>query len=407
MKENSGITLSEADDRLVVVHAHPDDETLTMGGTLARLAATATSLTVVTATRGEMGEVIPPELAGLEGAPELGPHRVEELAAAMRALGVTDHRFLGAAGARIDGAAPREYRDSGMQWRTIAGERRPVPLDPIDPASLCAATLDEAVADLVAVLDDVGATAVISYDVGGGYGHPDHVRTAEIAASAAALLGVPYFEILPAGAPTASGDLVIELDDEEFARKRAALQAHRTQVVVAGDTARLSSGDAFPIGRDERFRAVPMALPEPVAEEEPPTLLGRITSGALALAIGAVVGVITTVAHQSTVTIAGAALPLGLFASVLAVVFLLLGMRLVMYDRLVAFCTAMGILAAIGVLAVRSTGGSVLIPANTAGVVWTFAPALIALLVIAWPRLPQSRSSKGATPIHDAAANQA
>lgn len=402
MKENSGTY-----DRLVVVHAHPDDETLTMGGTLARLATTAASLTLVTATRGELGEVIPPELAGLEGTPELAPRRVDELAAAMRALGVTDHRFLGAAGARIDGAAPRQYRDSGMQWRTDANGRRPMPLDPIDPASLCAATLDEAVADLVAVLDEVAATAVISYDVGGGYGHPDHVRTAEIAASAAALLGVSYFEIVPADAAASSDDLVIALDDEEFARKRAALQAHRTQVVVEGDTARLSSGDAFPIGREERFRAVPITLPELVAEEEPPTLLGRIGSGALALAIGAVVGVITTVAHQSTFTIAGAVLPLGLVASVAAVLLLLLGMRLVMYDRLVAFCTAMGILAAIGVLAMRSTGGSVLIPANTAGMVWTFAPALIALLVIAWPRLPQARGSRGATPAQPAPVTEA
>jgi N-acetyl-1-D-myo-inositol-2-amino-2-deoxy-alpha-D-glucopyranoside deacetylase len=277
-----------------------------------------------------------------------------------------------------------------MQWETDAGGRRPVPLSPIDAGSLCAASLDEAVADLVAVLDEVDATAVISYDGGGGYGHPDHIRTAEIAAAAAALLGVAYFEIVPPGAAALPEDVVITLDDEGFARKRAALQAHRTQVVVVDDSARLSSGDPFPIQREERFRAVPIALPEPAAADEPPTLVGRIASGVLALAIGAVVGVITTVAHQSTVTIAGAVLPIGLFASIVAVLCLLLGMRLVMYDRLVAFCTAMGVLAAIGLLAVRSAGGSVLVPANTAGVVWTFAPALLALLVIAWPRLPQS-----------------
>lgn len=393
MKENSDSTALE---RVAVVHAHPDDETLTMGGTLARLAATA-SVTLVTATRGELGEVIPPELAALEGSAELGPHRVDELAAAMQALGVTDHRFLGAEGARIDGSSPRAYRDSGMQWREEPGGRRPEPLRPIDPAALCAAPLDEPVADLVAVLDDIDATAVVSYDGGGGYGHPDHIRTAEIAAAAAALLGLPYFEIVPG--ESLPDDLVITLTDEEYERKRAALRAHRTQIVVVNDTARLSSGDAFAIAREERFRAVPIVLPEPLPAEEPPTILGRVLSGVLSFAVGAMVGIITTVAHQSTVTLGGVDVPLGLFAATLAVLLLLLGMRLVMYDRFVAFCTAMGVLAAIGILAMRSSGGSVLIPANTAGVVWTFAPALIALLVIAWPRPPRATvGARGAAP---------
>ncbi|NQX11324.1 PIG-L family deacetylase [Microbacteriaceae bacterium VKM Ac-2855] len=359
-----------------------------MGGTLARLAASG-SVVLVTATRGELGEVIPPELAGLEGSDELGPHRVDELAAAMRALGVKDHRFLGAAGARSGGVEARIYRDSGMQWAvdTHTGARHPEPLQPIAADSLCAAPLEEAVADLVEVLEDVDATSVVSYDADGGYGHPDHIRTAQIAATAAALLRLPYFEIVPSGAPDSSDDVVIELDDAEFARKRSALRAYRTQVVVDGETSRLSSGDPTRIPRTERFRAVPIAQPRLIPEDDPPTPVTRVVSGVLSVAIGVLVGAITTVAHQSTWTVGSVTLPLGLAASVLTVLALLLGLRLVMYDRFVAFCTAMGLLASIGVLALRSTGGSVLVPANTAGVVWTFAPALIALVVIAWPRV--------------------
>ena len=84
--------------RIVLVHAHPDDETLTTGGTIAVLAAAPdTAVTLVTCTLGEEGEVIPPALAGLvpAEADQLGGYRIGELAGACAALGLTDHRFLG------------------------------------------------------------------------------------------------------------------------------------------------------------------------------------------------------------------------------------------------------------------------------------------------------------------------
>lgn len=381
-------------ERVVAVHAHPDDETITMGGTLARLVAQGAAVTVVTATRGECGEVIPADLSRLEGSDELASHRTTELVVALTALGVADHRFLGDPGARVPGLAPRVYRDSGMQW----GEGRvPVPLEPLDPASFTAAPVEEEVDDLVAVLLQVGAEVVLSYDDGGGYGHPDHVRTALVASLAAERLGLRFLAVLPDGAAAEPGDVEIELTDDDYARKRAALEAHRTQIVVDGDEARLSSGPPFPIGRVERFRPGRAPLSDPLEDaEERPDLRSRIVSGVVAVAVGAVVGAITTVAHQSTVTVGGAVLPVGLVASLAAVLLLLLGLRLVMIDRFVAFCTAMGLLGVIGLLALRSAGGSVLVPANGLGVAWTFLPALIALVVIAWPRVRAPRP--GAAP---------
>ncbi|QHC59363.1 PIG-L family deacetylase [Rathayibacter sp. VKM Ac-2760] len=390
-----------AGERVVAVHAHPDDETITMGGTLARLVAHGAAVTVVTATRGECGEVIPTDLAHLEGSVELAAHRTTELVVALTALGVADHRFLGDPAARAAGLAPRVYRDSGMQW---GSGRVPVPLEPADARSFTSAPEEEAIADLVAVLVQTGATLVLSYDVGGGYGHPDHIRAALIASTAAERLGLRYLAVLPEAVPEQPGDVAIELDEADYARKRAALEAHRTQLVVDGDEARLSSGPAFPIGRLERFRpeGAP-APPEPVAEERP-DLGTRIVSGVLSVVTGAVVGAITTVAHQSTVTVGDAVLPVGLTVSLAAVLLLLLGLRLVMIDRFVAFCTAMGLLGAIGLLALRSTGGSVLVPANGLGVVWTFAPALIALVVIAWPRLRPPPSPAPSEPAADSTA---
>ena len=100
--------MSERDGRrLLLVHAHPDDESIGTGATMAKYAAEGAGVTLVTCTLGELGEVIPPELAYLAADREdrLGEYRIGELAAACAALGVTDHRYLG---------GPGRWRDSGM-----------------------------------------------------------------------------------------------------------------------------------------------------------------------------------------------------------------------------------------------------------------------------------------------------
>ncbi|NSC23707.1 N-acetyl-1-D-myo-inositol-2-amino-2-deoxy-alpha-D-glucopyranoside deacetylase [Streptomyces albus subsp. chlorinus] len=145
--------------RLLLVHAHPDDESITTGATMAKYAAEGAHVTLVTCTLGEEGEVIPDGLAHL--APDqddtLGPHRVGELAAAMRALGVTDHRFLG---------GPGRYRDSGMMGAPTNDR----------PGCFWQADLDEAARLLAAVLREVRPQVVITYGPDGGYGHPDHIK---------------------------------------------------------------------------------------------------------------------------------------------------------------------------------------------------------------------------------------
>lgn len=163
--------------RLLLVHAHPDDETLATGGTIARYAADpGTSVTVVTCTLGEQGEIIPPELAqlGPDAADQLGGYRIGELAAACAALGVTDHRYLG---------GPGRWRDSGM---ALAGHgvRAALP-DVLHPRAFAAPDARDAQVDaLVAVLEEVAPHVVVTYGPDGGYGHPDHVRAHEITVAA-------------------------------------------------------------------------------------------------------------------------------------------------------------------------------------------------------------------------------
>jgi N-acetyl-1-D-myo-inositol-2-amino-2-deoxy-alpha-D-glucopyranoside deacetylase len=160
--------------RMVLVHAHPDDETIASGGLMARAVEAGVGVTLVTCTLGELGEVIPPELESLEGTPELAEHRAGELDRACAALGVTDHRLLGGRG---------RWHDSGMT-ATGEGIRAAAPADLGERAFSRRADVDLQVAQLVDVLTGVEPDVVVSYDAAGGYGHPDHVRAHEIAGGA-------------------------------------------------------------------------------------------------------------------------------------------------------------------------------------------------------------------------------
>jgi N-acetyl-1-D-myo-inositol-2-amino-2-deoxy-alpha-D-glucopyranoside deacetylase len=241
-------------DTPLFLHAHPDDESISTGGTIALLLASGAAVTVLTGTRGERGEVVPGELAPLEGTPALGPHRVGELADALRASGGPAHAFLGTAPARAAGLPDRQYSDSGMRWGADGFAEA---ADDADPASLSLAPLDEVVADILAA---AGArpSAIVSYDALGGYGHPDHVRMHDAGVEAARRLGVPFFAVIEPRVDGTTGDgEVVEIDllrAGTLDAKSRAMAAHRTQLTVDGGDFVLSGGQRHPIGVIERFR---------------------------------------------------------------------------------------------------------------------------------------------------------
>ncbi|GIX47977.1 MAG: mycothiol S-conjugate amidase [Candidatus Tectimicrobiota bacterium] len=144
---------------LMAVHAHPDDECLSTGGVLARLAREGVRTVVVTATRGEEGEIVDPQLAPLR--PRLGEVRVQELLCACKRLQVAALYLLG-------------YRDSGMAGTPANAH----------PACLAQADLHEATGRLVRLIRAVRPHVLICYDEQGGYGHPDHVRVNRITVAA-------------------------------------------------------------------------------------------------------------------------------------------------------------------------------------------------------------------------------
>jgi N-acetyl-1-D-myo-inositol-2-amino-2-deoxy-alpha-D-glucopyranoside deacetylase len=274
-----------ADRRLLLVHAHPDDETIGTGAVMARYAADGAHVTLITCTLGELGEVLVPDLEGIsaERADQLGGYRIAELAAAMQVLGVTDHRFLGGAG---------RWRDSGMIG-TPGND---------DPRAFwaCASDVgrfDEAVAQAVAVIREIRPQVLVTYDDIGGYGHPDHIMAHRVAMAAAERAGQPggdgepwtiekvYETALPKSvlqrgidALRAAGDdsffdgvesaddlpmgnpddeVTTAVDGRDYAAaKDAAMRAHATQIAVDGPFFALSNNVGMEMLGIEYFRIV-------------------------------------------------------------------------------------------------------------------------------------------------------
>ncbi|MFE9439386.1 N-acetyl-1-D-myo-inositol-2-amino-2-deoxy-alpha-D-glucopyranoside deacetylase [Streptomyces sp. NPDC006602] len=258
--------------RLLLVHAHPDDESINNGATMARYAAEGARVTLVTCTLGERGEVIPPELRRLTGA-DLGEYRRRELTGAMRELGVEDFRQLGGAG---------RYQDSGMMGLA----------DNDDPACFWQADIDEAAAHLVEVIREVRPQVLVTYDENGGYGHPDHIqahrvamRAVELAAEAGFAIAKVYWNRVPRsvaegafaqlerdlpGLPLTKSAVVDDVpgvvDDElitaeidgiaHAAAKAAAMSAHATQITVAEPYFLLSNELAQPLFTTEYYELV-------------------------------------------------------------------------------------------------------------------------------------------------------
>jgi N-acetyl-1-D-myo-inositol-2-amino-2-deoxy-alpha-D-glucopyranoside deacetylase len=289
--------------RLLLVHAHPDDESINNGATMARYAAEGALVTLVTCTLGEEGEVIPPGLAHLAPDREdrLGAHRVGELAAAMKELGVTDHRFLG---------GPGRFRDSGMMG--VEQNRRENAFWNTD--------VDTAAPYLVEIVRETRPQVLITYDPDGGYGHPDHIQAHRVAMRAAELAadasyrpdlgpahsvakiywnrvprpvaeaafarlraegtdfpGIAAIDDVPGVVDESLITAAIDGDPEWAARKAAAMRAHVTQIAVDGPFFALSNDLGQPIFTTEYYQLVKGTPGAPAGVRETDLFAGVVT----------------------------------------------------------------------------------------------------------------------------------
>ena len=258
--------------RVLLVHAHPDDETINNGATMALYAALGAQVTLVTCTRGEEGEVLIANLVHLASAHDdgLGDHRVEELAQAMRELGVSDHRFLG--------NGDIKFRDSGMMGTEPNSA----------PDVFWQADLETAADLLVQVIEEVAPHILITYDEFGGYGHPDHIQAHRVAMRAAEKsaqwqIQKIYWNVMPKsviaegmakmkelGSDFFGAESVDDLPfakDDEFvtsvidgidyvAKKMEAMKAHATQITLDGPFFALSNSLGLQVWGNEYYTLV-------------------------------------------------------------------------------------------------------------------------------------------------------
>lgn len=264
--------------RLLLVHAHPDDETINNGATMALYASLGADVTLVTCTRGEEGEVLVSELAHLASVHNdvLGEHRIGELSDAMEILKVKDFRFLG------DGK--EKFRDSGMMG-TPQNERLDV---------FWNADLEHASDLLVKVIDEVKPQVLITYDEIGGYGHPDHIQAHRVAMRAAQKaswkVSKIYWNAMPKSVVAEGIDAMKAVgsdffgaesaDDIPFAKddalvttvidgnpcvqqKMDAMRAHATQITVDGPFFALSNNLGLQVWGNEYYSLVQGEKSEP------------------------------------------------------------------------------------------------------------------------------------------------
>ena len=252
--------------RVLFVHAHPDDETISTGGTLAALAEAGREPLLITLTRGERGEVMAGPLQGLAQAHGLAVVRQNELKTALGMLGLERHAFLGVEPARAEGLPPVIYEDSGMAW---GEDGRATAAADVTADALTSVPAIEVLNDLLAGAYLSGAQGIVSYDDGGGYGHPDHVLAHQLSRAVATALGLPFWEISSLDHEAAAADDVVDelagdpneepLFEEHdvsawFDRKVAALRAYATQLVVEGEEIVHVGGQRQAIDRVESFR---------------------------------------------------------------------------------------------------------------------------------------------------------
>jgi N-acetyl-1-D-myo-inositol-2-amino-2-deoxy-alpha-D-glucopyranoside deacetylase len=268
--------------RILLVHAHPDDETINNGATMAKYAAGGAGVTLITCTRGEEGEVLVPGLAHLASGDQdqLGTHREGELSLAMKEMGITDFRFLG--------APLIKFRDSGMMGTEPNN----------NPDVFWQANIETASQYLVEIIEEVKPHIMITYDEFGGYGHPDHIQAHRIAMRASEVANWQiqkiYWNTMPKSVlaqgiakmkeigsdffgaetvddlPFAKDDSLVTtlVDGSKFVdSKLAAMKAHETQIALDGPFFALSNNLGLQIWGDEYYTLVKGEKSEPFDEQ--------------------------------------------------------------------------------------------------------------------------------------------
>ena len=365
--------------RLLIVHAHPDDESLFTAHVIADRIAAKSEVKVFTLTRGERGKVKLDELKGLEGnLAAMGSFRTGELLEALKVFGNVQHAFAGT----------RAYLDSGMRINPWGKPAKPRDLDEM---ALSAAATNVIADDIYAQIIDFKPDAVLTYNRRGGFGHPDHKMAHDATAMAVRRVSkrlksrAPQFWVI--AEPR-------EPFDAEFGNtktaliKKAALEAHASQVAVNAETYSVVPGKEIRYDRPERIR-----------KSSPSALLGIRSAFTFlwAMPLGVLVGLAGTMMHQVKANDASQT-AIGLIVALVMTASLAISLRLLRRSRGALYLVTATLAATVFWLAQRQPGGELFIPGNNAGNIWAYGSIGIFALVILFPKVQPGawrRSSRG------------
>ncbi len=354
--------------RLLLVHAHPDDESLFTGHVIAKAVNDGVDVMVLTLTRGERGRMKLEELKGIEGnLSAVGAFRAAELKNALAELGVTHHKFAGT----------RAYLDSGFGINVWSRATKPKNLDEMALAAVSTAVISE---DIFQVIKEFKPDFLLTYNRRGGFGHPDHKRANEASAMALRRYSketkgkAPQFWVISEGRERF--DVAIGTP-ETAAIKKAALSAHASQIAVHAETYSIVSGKEIRYDRKERIRR---------SSIKPWLFLKPILLGLWALPLGMLMAFAGTMLHNITASGSDRA-PIGLWVALAIIASLAIALRLLRESRGALYLMCLTFAATIYWLASGNADGDVMIADNRNGQFWVYGSLAICALVMAFPRI--------------------
>ena len=354
--------------RVLLVHAHPDDESIFTSHVIANRTEAGAKVMVLTLTRGERGRVKLDDLKPLESAPAaMGAFRTNELKNALIALGDVQHKFAGT----------RRYLDSGMRLSAFG---KPVKGNSTDEMSLSSVSTAVISDDIFQTLSEFKPDAVITYNRKGGYGHPDHKKAHEATAMAlrrfarSSRTRAPQFWVI--AEPRERFDVEVG-GAKTAAKKKAALEQHASQVAIGKESFSLVPGRDFRYDEPERLR---------MASTTPWLWLKPVFLGLWALPLGILLGFAGTLLHSVTAA-DDSATPIGLTIALVMTFALAVALRLLRNSRGALYLMSFTLAGTVFWLSRPSVSGDALIIDNQAGNIWVYGSLIICAVVILFPKL--------------------
>ena len=364
--------------RVLLVHAHPDDESLFTGHVIAERLAAGAEVYVLTLTRGERGKVKLADLKPLEGqSKQMGAFRTAELMTALAAYDTetasVQHSFAGT----------RAYLDSGMRINALG---RPTRKRILDEMSLVAVATPVIADDIVAVMKSFRPDAVITYNRKGGFGHPDHKKAYEATSMAIRKYSkdhrAPQFWTI--AEPGEHSDVKVG-GPETAAVKKAALSAHASQVLVMEDSYALVAGKEIRYDAPEKLRRASVSSWNSIK----PWLRSL-----WALPLGWLDGLAGTMLHL-TRTVEG--VPIGLIVALVMTAALGVALRVLRRSRGALYLSTLAFIITVLQLSQPQPDGSAFMDDSDLSTYWVYGSIALLAIIIVFPRIRKATWNRSAS----------